>query len=163
RTALTNNLTTLLQQTLVMIGSIIIMVILNWRLTLFIVVMIPILVILAFIFGFYLRRISTDVQDELAAASTISEDVLQHLREVKSFVREDYEIKRYDNAIDRAFRAAVRLLRVRSVFGPTVAFFGFGGLSMILWFGGREVIDGRLTGGELIAFLVYGLGVAGAF
>lgn len=163
RTALTTNINTLLQQSLVMIGSVIIMVILNWRLTLFILVMTPVLVLLAFVFGYYLRRISTEVQDELAIASTVSEEVLQNIREVKSFVREDFEISRFNAAIDRAFAAAVRLLRVRSVFGPLVAFFGFGGLAMILWAGGREVIDGNLSGGELIAFLIYGLTVATSF
>jgi len=163
RTALTNNISTLLSQTLIMIGSIIVMFVLNWRLTMFIVVLIPIIVLLGFGFGFLLRRISTQVQDEIANATVVSEEVFQNIREVKSFVREPYEIKRYDSAIDKAFRASVKLLRVRSVFGPSMAFLGFGSLALILWFGGREVLDGRLTGGALIAFLVYGISVAGSF
>jgi len=87
---------------------------------------------------------------------------VQYVREGKSFVREDYEVGRYTGAIDRAFRAALKLLRVRAGFGPLMAFFGFAALSLILWFGGREVLDGRLTGGELLAFLIYGLTVAGS-
>jgi ATP-binding cassette, subfamily B, bacterial MsbA len=82
---------------------------------------------------------------------------------VKSFVRESYEVTRYGRAIDSAFRAAVRLLRVRSLIGPTAAFLGFGGLSGIVWFGGQEVIAQRLSAGELISFLIYGLTVAGSF
>lgn len=163
RTALTTNIAQLLQQTLTAIGAIAIMVVLNWRLTLFIIVMLPVIMAVGAVFGLYLRRISTEVQDEIAGAGVVSEEVLQNIREVKSFARERYEIQRYDTAIQRAFKAAVRLLRVRAVFGPIIAFMAFGGLSLILWFGGREVLEGRLTGGQLIAFLVYGLTVAGSF
>jgi len=163
QTALTNNVVTLLQQTLIMIGAVIIMFVLNWRLSLFIIVMTPLIVVVGFAFGIAFRRISEQVQNEIARATVVAEEVFQNIREVKSFAREEYEVKRYDNAIDRAFKAAVRLLRIRAVFGPFVAFLAFGALSLILWFGGREVIDGRLTGGALIAFLIYGLTVAGSF
>ncbi len=163
RTVLTNNVSTLLQQTLIMLGSIGIMLVLNWRLTLFILLLTPVVVLLGAVFGIFLRRTSTQIQDELAGATTVVDEVFQNIREVKSFVREGYEIGRYNGAIENAFRASIRLLRIRSVFGPLVGFMAFGGLSLILWFGGREVLEGRLTGGELIAFLVYGLSVAGSF
>lgn len=163
RTVLTGNVSTLLQQSLTLLGSVAIMFWLNWRLTMFIIVLMPVIVIVGFIFGMAIRRISTEVQDELAGATVVAEEVFQNIREVKSFVRESYEIKRYSQAIEIAFRAAVRLLTVRSVFGPIIAFFAFAGVSLILWFGGREVLDGRLSAGELIAFLIYGLTVAGSF
>jgi len=162
RTVLTNNVNVLLQQVVILIGAVVVMLMLNWRLTLFIVALTPIIIGLGAAFGFWLRRTSTEIQDELAGATTVTEEVLQNIREVKSFVREPYEISRYENAIDRALRAAIRLLRIRSLFGPIIAFLGFGALAMILWFGGREVLDGRLTGGQLIGFLVYGATLAGA-
>jgi ATP-binding cassette, subfamily B, bacterial MsbA len=162
RGALTSNITTLLQQSLIMIGSVAIMLALNWRLTLFILVLAPVIVALGAGFGIFMRRTSTQIQDELAAATTVAEEVFQNIREAKSFVREPYEGERYNGAIGRAFQATLKLLRIRAVFGPTVAFLGFAGLSGVLWFGGREVLAGRLTGGELIAFLVYGLTVAGS-
>ncbi len=163
RTVLTGNVSTLLQQSLTLLGSVAIMFWLNWRLTMFIIVLMPVIVIVGFIFGTWIRRISAKVQDEIAGATVVAEEVFQNIREVKSFVRESYEVKRYNGAIHAAFRAAVRLLTVRSVFGPIIAFFAFAGLSLILWFGGREVLDGRLSAGELIAFLIYGLTVAGSF
>lgn len=163
RTTLVNNVNTLLQQSLVMVGAIILMFVFNWRLTMFIVALIPLIVLIGFAFGFYLRRISTEVQDELASATVVTEEVFQGIREVKSFAREDYEIQRHDNAMGKAFNAAVRLLRVRSIFGPVTGFLAFGGLSLVLWFGGREVLAERLTVGELISFLIYGLTVAGSF
>ncbi len=162
RTALTSNVNTLLQQSLIMLGSVVIMLALNWRLTLFILVLAPVIVALGAGFGLLMRRTSTQIQDELAGATTVVDEVFQNIREVKSFVREPYEIVRYGSAIDRAFRAALRLLRIRAAFGPLVAFLGFGGLAAVLWFGGREVLAERLTGGQLIAFLIYGLTVAGS-
>ncbi|NLX09522.1 MAG: ATP-binding cassette domain-containing protein [Chloroflexi bacterium] len=163
RTVLTGNVHTLLQQSLMMIGSIVIMVVLNWRLTAFILALTPVIVLLGLFVGRRQRRISLQVQDELAGATVVAEEAFQNIREVKSFVREEYEIERYNGALQQAFRAALRLLRIRAVFGPMVGFLAFGALSMILWFGGREVLAGRLTAGELVAFLVYGLTVASSF
>jgi subfamily B ATP-binding cassette protein MsbA len=162
RGALTNNVNVLIQQTLIMIGAIIVMLALNWRLSLFILVLTPLIIAIGAAFGFWLQRISTQIQDELAGATVVTEEVLQNIREVKSFVREDFEIKRYQDALGKAFSAALRLLRIRSVFGPLIAFLGFGGLALVLWFGGREVIENRLSVGELITFLIQGLTVAGA-
>jgi subfamily B ATP-binding cassette protein MsbA len=163
RTVLTDNINVILQQTAIMVGSIVVMFIINTRLTLFIIALIPILVGLGFVFGFYLQRISTRIQDELAGSTVVMEESLQNIREVKSFVREEYEIKRYNDAINRSFKAALQLLRVNSVFGPFVGFLGFGSIALILWFGGQEVIAERLTGGQLISFLFYGVSVAGSF
>lgn len=163
RTVLTGNISGFLQQTLTLVGSVAIMFYLNWRLTLFIIVLMPIIVAVAFVLGSAIRRASTRVQDEIAGATVVAEEVFQNIREVKSFVRENYEIARYNKAIEIAFRAAVKLLTIRSVFGPIIAFFAFAGLALILWFGGREVLDGRLSAGELIAFLIYGLTVAANF
>jgi ATP-binding cassette, subfamily B, bacterial MsbA len=163
RSVLTNNINTLLQQTFILFGAVILMFVLNVRLTLFIMALIPFIVLVSFVFGFYLRRISTQLQDDIAGSTVVAEEVFQGIREVKSFAREPYEVNRYREAIDKAFRAALRLLRVRSVFGPLIAFMGFGSLAVILWYGGREVLADRLSGGELIAFLIYGLTVAGSF
>ncbi|MDQ7036172.1 MAG: ABC transporter transmembrane domain-containing protein [Anaerolineae bacterium] len=163
RTALTKNITSLLQQSLILIGSIVIMFVINWRLSMFILIQIPIISAIVMLFGVYVRRISTEVQDAIAGSTVVAEEAMQNIREVKSFTREPYEVQRYSSAIDRAFTAAVKLLRMRSVFGPVAAFLGFGGLSLTVWFGGREVIANRLAVGELVAFLIYGLTVGGSF
>ena len=160
RTVLTGSVSTFLQQSLTLLGSIAIMFYLNWRLTMFIIALMPVIVGVAFVLGGAIRRTSTRVQDEIAGATVVAEEVFQNIREVKSFVRENFEIGRYNRAIDIAFQAAVKLLTVRSVFGPIIGFFAFAGLALILWFGGREVLDGRLSPGELISFLIYGMTVA---
>ncbi|MCB9457229.1 MAG: ATP-binding cassette domain-containing protein [Anaerolineaceae bacterium] len=160
RTVLTNNINTLLQQSLIMIGAMIVMLALNWRMSLFILLLTPVLVAIGGAFGLFMSRASTRIQDELAGSTVVATEVMQNIREVKSFVRESYEITRYNDAVWSAFRAAVRLLRIRSLLEPLMGFLAFGGLAGVLWFGGREVLDGRLSGGELIAFLIYGLTVA---
>src|SRR5664279_541820 len=162
RSGLTNNVNTLLQQVLIVIGSILIMLVLNWRLTLFVLVMAPLIGGLGAFFGRMLRRSSTEVQDELAAALTVANEVLQSIREVKSFVREPFEQERFTAAVQRAFKVALDMLKARSRVGSLGGFIGFCGMVVILWFGGREAVAGRLTGGELIAFLIYGISIAGS-
>jgi subfamily B ATP-binding cassette protein MsbA len=163
RTVLTNNLNTVLQQSLIMIGSLALMIVLNWRLTLFIVVLIPIIAVAGFGFGRYVRRLSTQVQDDIAGSTVVTEEAFQNIREVKSFVREDYEVGRYVGAVQRALASAIQLARLNAAFGAMMSFLAFGSLAGFLWFGGREVLEGRLTGGDLITFLFYGVTVAGSF
>ncbi|MBI1259767.1 MAG: ATP-binding cassette domain-containing protein [Chloroflexi bacterium] len=161
RSGLTTNINTLVQQLLIVLGSIIVMLVLNWRLTLFVLVMAPLIGGLGAFFGVTLRRASAQVQDELAVALTVATETIQSVREVKSFGREPYERERFTRAVMRAFKIALDILKVRAFVGSLTAFIGFAGLAIILWFGGREALDGRLTGGELIAFLVYGVSIVG--
>jgi subfamily B ATP-binding cassette protein MsbA len=162
RSALTNNVNTLIQQVLIVVGSVVIMLALNWRLTLFVLVLAPLIGVLGAVFGRVLRRASTEVQDELANSITVASEALQSIREVKSFGREPFEQERFSTAVQRAFKIAIDILRIRSGLGSLVAFIGFGSMAAILWFGGREALAGRLTGGELIAFLIYGISIAGS-
>ncbi|MEP7291477.1 MAG: ATP-binding cassette domain-containing protein, partial [Chloroflexota bacterium] len=73
-----------------------------------------------------------------------------------------FEQERFSAAVMRAFKTSIDILKIRSGLGAVVGFIGFGGMVVILWFGGREALDGRLTGGELIAFLIYGISIAGS-
>ncbi|MFN8450323.1 MAG: ABC transporter transmembrane domain-containing protein [Anaerolineae bacterium] len=117
RSGLTNNVNTLLQQILIVIGSVIVMLALNWRLTLFVLVLAPLIGGLGAVFGRIMRRSSTAVQDELAGALTVASEVLQSIREVKSFGREPYEEERFGGAVGRAFQISLSILRLRSILG----------------------------------------------
>ncbi len=166
RTALTNNIATVLSQGLTFIGSLALMLVLNWRLTLFILLLAPVVAMSGVLFGARLRKLSTAVQDQLADGTAMAEEALTEVRVVKAFTREPYEVQRYGDQMERAFGVTMRLTRVRAAFGPLITFLAFGALAGLLWFGGREVLSGRLTGGALIAFLVYGVNIAssiGAF
>jgi subfamily B ATP-binding cassette protein MsbA len=162
RTALTNNVATVLSQSVTFIGSLMLMLVLNWRLTLFILVLAPLVAASAAIFGGRMRKLSTEVQDQLADSTAIAEEGLGNTRIVKAFGREPYEVQRYADQIEHTFSATMRLAVVRSAFGPLITFLAFSSLTGILWFGGREVLAGRLSAGALIAFLIYGINIAGS-
>ena len=162
RTALTNNVASVLSQSLTFIGSLILMLVLNWRLSLFILVLAPLVVMSAAVFGSRMRRLSTEVQDRLADSTAQAEEALSAVRVVKAFNRESYETGRYQEQVEKTFDATLRMTIIRSAFGPLIAFMGFASLGGVLWFGGREVLDDRLTGGALVAFLVYGINIGAA-
>ena len=162
RAALTNNVAQVLSQVLTFAGSLVLMLVLNWRLTLFILVLAPLVAVAGALFGRQLRQLSTVVQDQLAEGTAMAEEALSGARVVKAFTREGYEAERYGAQMEQAFTATMALTRVRSAFGPLITFLAFGALAGVLWFGGREVLAGRLSAGALIAFLVYGINIAGA-
>lgn len=160
RAMLTNNLTSLLSQLMTLIGSIIIVVSLNANLTLFILGLVPLILLIAFVFGSRIQRGSTAVQDELADSTTVAEEALQGIRIVKSFGREAYEGKRYDKALDKTFKATLRMSVYSSLFAAVMMFLGFGAITAIIWYGGRQVIDGTLTLAMISGFLIYGISIA---
>lgn len=160
RAALTSNIATVLSQTVTFIGSLVLMLALNWRLTSFILMLAPAVAGAGVIFGARLRKLSTEVQDQLAGSTALAEESLSNARIVKAFTREPYEIQRYADQTERTFRATMQLNVIRSAFGPLITFLAFSSLAAILWFGGKEVLAGRLSAGALIAFLVYGINIA---
>jgi subfamily B ATP-binding cassette protein MsbA len=162
RSAMTNNLASLLSQFLIFVGSLALMLALNWRLTLFILSITPFIALFAVLFGGRLRRMSTEVQDRLASSNALAQEALNAVRVVKAFTREKYESDRYDAEVEHTFDATIGLARIRSAYGPLITLLAFLALTAIVWFGGKEVLANRLTGGALVAFLVYGANLGGA-
>ena len=160
RAVLTNNVTQLLSQVVSLIGSVVIVFALNPRLTIFILVLVPMIAAIAIVFGRSFQSLSTSVQDALAHATVAAEESLQGVRVVKSFAREAYEVERYTQAMQQTFAVTLRLAVFRALFGSTMAFLGFSALAAVLWFGGREVIAGRLSLPLLSGFLIYGMTIA---
>jgi len=162
RTVLTSNVTTLLSQSVSLVGALAIVVTINAHLTLFVLALVPAVIGVAFVFGRTLQKAGTGVQDQLAEATTVAEEALQGIRVVKSFGREQYEMDRYGSAIHKTFRAAVRMAVSQSLFATVMMFLGFGSITAIMWYGGREVIAGRLTLAMISGFLMYGIMIAGS-
>ncbi len=145
----------LLRQIITFVGGIALMLYMNWQLTLIILALIPPLILISTFYGRKLKRLSTNSQDELADATTVLEEMLSGIRVVKSFAREPYERVRYGEQIDEALDAALAQTRVRSIFVPIIAFLSFLAMTVLLWVGGRQVIAGTITPGDLIAFILY--------
>jgi subfamily B ATP-binding cassette protein MsbA len=160
RTLLTNNSTQLLSNLASLIGSVVIVFLLNPRLVIFVLVLMLSIVAVAVGFGRSFQHLSTRVQDSLADSTVAVEEGLQGIRVVKSFTREEYEINRYAAALRTTLNAALRLAIYRSSFGALMAFLGFGAIAAILWFSGREVLAGRLEFSTISGFLIYAITIA---
>ena len=105
---------------------------------------------------------STAFQDEIAAANAFADESIASIRVVKWFTAEDDSTERYDRAIAKSYEVALRRARLRALLVPSVTFVGFGTLAVVLWVGGRQVLAGTMTAGQLVSFLLYTLTVAGA-
>src|SRR5262245_12672069 len=160
RAMLTTNITSLLSQVVTLIGSIVIVLTLNTSLTLFILALVPVLLLVAFVFGSRIQKVSTAVQDQLADSTVVAEEGLQGIRIVKSFGREAHETQRYTAAMAQTFRASLRMAVYNSLFMAVMMFLGFGSVAALIWYGGREVIAGRLTLAMISGFLIYGITIA---
>jgi len=160
RTMLTNNLTGFLSQLLTLIGSIVIVMMMNARLTLFILALVPVLIVVAGVFGSRLQQASTHIQDELADSTVVAEEGLQGIRVVKSFGREEYEVHRYNGAMEKTFQSSLRMAVYGSSFTGLMMFLGFSTIAAIMWYGGRQVISGNLTLAMITGFLMYGISIA---
>ncbi|HVO69256.1 MAG TPA: ABC transporter ATP-binding protein, partial [Aggregatilineaceae bacterium] len=162
RAMLTTNVTSFLSQVLTLVGSIAIVLTMNARFTLFILALVPVLILIAFVFGSRIQKSSTRIQDQLAASTVVAEEGLQGIRVVKSFGREAYETQRYHSAMEKTFRASLRMAVYNSLFGAVMMFLGFGSIAAIMWYGGREVLAGRLSVAMITGFLMYGISIAGS-
>ena len=162
RALVTSDIATALSQVLTFFGALALIIITDWRLTLFTLALIPLVMLIAILFGRRLRALSASVQDQLADATTILEESIAGVRVVQSFTRERYEIRRFGESIERTFDLAMKRVRLSSLFGPSISFLGFGAVVSIFWFGGHEVLAGRLTAGQLFMFLVLTLTIAGS-
>ncbi|MBL4665352.1 MAG: ABC transporter ATP-binding protein [Nitrospinaceae bacterium] len=152
---------TLLQQSIRLFGGIIIITYMNWKLTCLILVLAPVLVLFARIFGRKLKKLSTEIQDKLATSTTILEENISCIQVVKSFVRSKLENERFGSAIEDSFQSAKKRVIISSFFGPSIGFIAFSTSLVLLWYGGREVILGEISPGELIAFILYATIIAG--
>jgi ATP-binding cassette, subfamily B, bacterial MsbA len=160
RTLLTNNSTQLLSNIVSLVGSVVIVFLLNPRLVFFVLALMLAIVAIAVAYGRSLQRMSTRVQDALADSTVAVEEGLQGIRVVKSFTNEGHEVNRYRSALQKTLQAALHLALYRSTFGGLMAFLGFSAVAAILWFSGREVLAGRLEFPTISGFLIYSIAIA---
>ncbi len=160
RTAVTSSFVELVRHGMMMIGSVVLMIILDWQMSLIIGVTIPPLMLMAQYFGRKIRKLSREVQDRLADSTAVAEEALSSIRVVKAFAREFYENERYGNTVERLFKTAIHRLWVSSIFWSTVGMVFMMALIGLFWFGGVSVLEGRLTSGDLVAFVFYAFNIA---
>jgi len=160
--AVSQALAQLVNQLALLVGSVVLLFITNWQLTLLMLSVVPVVMLAARIFGRKLRAISTEFQDRVAEANASAEEAIVGVRVVKSFTAEGLEAERYGGLINASYRIALRRAAFRAAFFSGIIFAMFSAISVVLWVGGRLVVSGSLTPGELVQFLLYTLFVAGA-
>ena len=159
RTMLTQTVTSLLSSVIGLVGSVVILFTLSPTLLFVILLLAPALIVVAVVFGRPLQRVSTQVQDTIAGSTTTAEEALSGIRVVKSYVREDWELERYDRDLRTVVATGSRLALWRAAFGMLMGFLGFGAIAALLWYTGHQVIDGTLGIGTLTGFLLYGVAI----
>jgi subfamily B ATP-binding cassette protein MsbA len=150
----------LVTEGLVLVGSIAAMLWLDWKLTLFTFCTFPIVLWFMDFFGKKIRRNGGRIQECTAELTSVLQEVVSSARVVKSFVREDYEIKRFDAQNMTNFYANMKNIKLNALLTPTVELVAAIGVTVVMWYGGMSVINGAITAGSLVAFLVYAVNIA---
>lgn len=145
------------------VGGIILMLVLEWRLAMITFISFPLIGLSAAVFRRKLKSLSTVVQDKSAAMTAVLEDALSGVREVKLFNGENAEEKRFKDRIEDRFLSLVSQGRQFSLFISVETMLAFIVIIFVLWIGGRLAIDGAVTPGDLIAILIYMGVIAGTF
>src|SRR5260370_29472206 len=123
---------------------------------------VPVVIVAANVYGRYVRRLSTSVQDRLAEANSVLEETLSAIRIVQSFVREEYERARYRERIQDSLQLAVRRAVASGGFIAFIILVVYSGIAIVLWFGSRMVVAGGVTPRHLVAFLLFSFFLCGA-
>lgn len=160
QSAIVENFVSLVQEGLIFIGSFISMVYLQWKLTILCLVIVPLVTGTIRFFGRKLHNSGRTVQEKLADVTSMLQETIQGVRIIRSFNRTDFEIQRFQSVNESNFNATVRTIRQQSQMTPFVEFFSAFAVTAIIWYGGMSVINGVMTSGELIAFLMYAINLA---
>ena len=160
QSAMVENVVEMITETVILVASIVMMIYLDWKL--FLVTFCTFPIVLWFIdnFGKRIRKSGSRIQEVTADITSVLQEVASSPRVIKSFVREDYEIDRFDKENLNNFRANMKYAQLSSTLTPTIEFVAAVGVSIILWYGGNSVINGSITAGSLVAFLTYAVNIS---
>lgn len=152
----------LFRQVVTLVAGVIFLMVNTPKLTLFMLATFPVLVVIAMVFGKFIRKLSKSTQDELAAANVIVEETLQSISTVKSFVGEAFESARYGSGLNRVVGVALRAAKYRGAFISFIIFALFGGIVAVMWYGASLVSSGEMSVGELVSFVLYTTFIGGS-
>lgn len=160
QTGLVDNIVEMITESVILIASIVAMIYLDWKLFLFSLCTFPVVIMFIDFFGKKIRASGSRIQGATADLTSILQEVVASARVIKSFVREAYEIDRFEAQNMHNFRAQMKYVKLSATLTPTIEFVAAIGVTMILWFGGNSVIDGDITAGALVAFLTYAVNIS---
>jgi ABC-type multidrug transport system fused ATPase/permease subunit len=152
---LTSTLAEFLRQIIIIIGGITLLIITSFKLTLFMLAVLPAVVLLSVVFGRYIRTLSKKAQNKVAESNTIAEESLQGIQSVKTYTNESYEIGRYKKKTDEIAQVGIAGGKYRGAFSSFIIFGLFGALVAVIWKGATLIATGELDSGQLFSFVLY--------
>lgn len=153
--SLTNNVLPILSEVVMLLGTIVIAFLINWRITLVILIVGPLVALASSRLGRRIYHTTLGVQEGLGDAGIVLEEALSAQRVVKAFGREEYEADRFTTRMQQSLRKALQRALAQALLGPVNQLIGLIAVVILLWVGGHEVLAGRLTAGDLVAFMLY--------
>lgn len=151
-----------LRNALLFLGGTGMLLITSPKLTGLVALVVPLVVAPIIFFGRRVRKLSRDSQDRIADIGSFVEETLAAIRTVQAFTHEAIDRTLFGRRVEEAFDVAIRRVRVRAVMTVIVIVLVFGAVGIILWIGGHDVVAGRITPGQLSAFVIYSVVVAGS-
>jgi subfamily B ATP-binding cassette protein MsbA len=158
---ITQTIIQVLGQVLTLVGGVVVIFLMNWRLALLTLVVAPPIGILGQRMGRRIREISREAQDAQGEAVGVLQEAIAEVRVVQAFTREEYEAARFHEKLLFTFNKTIERSRIAATMFPIIGFLGFMSSIVVLWYGGHEVARGEMTAGMLVAFLLYMNMVAG--
>ena len=147
---------------LLFIGGAVLLVVTSPKLTSIVFFFVPFVVAPIVLIGRAVRRRSRKTQDEVAAVSGYAEETLDAIRTVQAYTHEAVDREQFGKALNSALRVAIQRVRARAVMTAVVILLVFSAVGLMLWLGGRDVISGEMSAGDLSAFVFYAILVAGS-
>jgi ABC-type multidrug transport system fused ATPase/permease subunit len=160
---LTSTLAEFIRQIIIIAGGITLLAITSWKLTLFMLAILPGMMILAVFFGKFIRKFSKQVQAEVAKSNTIVEETLQGIQAVKTYTNEALEIGRYRIRTSEIASIGMKGGKYRGAFSAFMIFGLFGAMVAVIWRGAAMMASGVIDAGELFSFVIYSGFVGGNF
>lgn len=144
-----------LRSALMFVGALILLLFTNLKLSLIVLVGVPLVLLPILLYGRRVRKLSKASQDSIADVSSYAGEIIQHIKTVQSYTREPYEKQAFAREVETAFAVAKRRVRQRALLIAVVILLMFGAISALLWVGGNDMIAGRMSSGDLAAFVFY--------
>ena len=159
--ALTSTMAEFIRQLIIIAGGIALMLITSMKLTLFMLLILPVIMILVGIFGRYIRSLSKKAQSQVAESNTVVEETLQGIQAVKVFTNEFFEMKRYSRKTREIAETGISNGRMRGAFSSFVILGIFGTMVAVIWKGASLLGQGEIATGELFSFVIYTVFIGG--
>ena len=151
-----------IRNVLLLIGGLVMLALTSLKLTLLVLAGVPLVIAPIVLFGRRVRRLARASQDRVGDVGAYLDEALHEIRTVQAYGHEDVDRRDFGGRVEAAFGTARRRIRQRALLVAAVIFLVFGAVGVILWIGGHDVLAGRISAGQLSAFVFYAIIVAGA-